>query len=323
MPRKNILFIMCDQLRYDYLGCTGHPTIKTPNIDALAKRGVNFTNTYCQAPTCGPSRNSIYTGRYVSSHGTSALHAPLRAGEMNIGHHLNPLGVRTVLIGKSHMVGDVDGMKRLGIDPQSETGNYLAQAGWEPYERDDGVHPEKLVKPGLRYNTYLTSKGYGEKNPWHWHANSVETDNGVRSGFFNDEVDRPARIDEEDSETPYMTRRAMEFLSEDDGEKPWVLHLSYIKPHWPYVAPAPYNDMYSAKDVIPAIKADDELSHPNSLIEQFRTRVAAKTFGREEARAALVPLLGRGRTLDGQQCLCRGLALQVGHLLRVSCRHAE
>ena len=42
MARKNILFIMCDQLRFDYLGCTGHPTIKTPNIDALAKRGVTF-----------------------------------------------------------------------------------------------------------------------------------------------------------------------------------------------------------------------------------------------------------------------------------------
>ena len=46
MTQKNILFIMCDQLRYDYLGCTGHPTLKTPNIDALAARGVTFSNTY-------------------------------------------------------------------------------------------------------------------------------------------------------------------------------------------------------------------------------------------------------------------------------------
>ena len=45
MAHKNILFIMCDQLRFDYLGCTGHPTIKTPNIDALAARGVTFSNT--------------------------------------------------------------------------------------------------------------------------------------------------------------------------------------------------------------------------------------------------------------------------------------
>jgi arylsulfatase A-like enzyme len=47
---KNVLWIMCDQLRYDYLGCTGHPILKTPNIDAMAKRGVRFANTYVQSP---------------------------------------------------------------------------------------------------------------------------------------------------------------------------------------------------------------------------------------------------------------------------------
>ncbi len=290
MARKNILFIMCDQLRFDYLGCTGHPTIRTPNIDALAARGVTFANTYCQSPTCGPSRNSIYTGRYVSSHGTSALHAPLRVGEMNIGDHLNPLGVRTVLVGKSHMVPDKEGMERLGIDPESARGKHIAQAGWEPYERDDGIHPDALVDPDLRYNSYLKSKGYGEaENPWHWVANAVEANDGVRSGYFNDCVDLPARVADEDSETPYMTRRAMDFLAEDDGETPWVLHLSYIKPHWPYVAPAPYHDMYSAEDVVPAIKVDAELDAPNGLIDSFRTRMAAKTFSRIEAREKIIP----------------------------------
>ncbi len=62
---KNILFIMCDQLRYDYLGCTGHPSIQTPNIDALAAKGVIFNRSYAQASICGPSRASFYTGRYT------------------------------------------------------------------------------------------------------------------------------------------------------------------------------------------------------------------------------------------------------------------
>lgn len=289
MTRKNILFIMCDQLRYDYLGCTGHPTIRTPNIDALAARGVTFESTYCQSPTCGPSRNSMYTGRYVSSNGTSVLHAPLRVGEMNIGHHLNPLGVRTVLVGKSHMVPDIEGMERLGIDPKGEVGRHLSEAGWETYERDDGIHPDAIVKPDLPYNEYLRAKGYGDTNPWHWAANAVETERGVRSGYFNDRVDLPARVSDEDSETPYMTRRAMEFMAEDDGQTPWVLHLSYIKPHWPYVAPAPYNEMYSADDVIPAIRSEGELEDPNSLIGLFRTRMAAKTFSWDEARDKVIP----------------------------------
>ena len=56
---KNVLFIMCDQLRWDYLSCAGHPTLKTPNIDGLAKRGVRFTRAYVQSPICGPSRMKI------------------------------------------------------------------------------------------------------------------------------------------------------------------------------------------------------------------------------------------------------------------------
>ncbi|MCY4139386.1 MAG: sulfatase-like hydrolase/transferase [Rhodobacteraceae bacterium] len=302
MARKNILFIMCDQLRFDYLGCSGHPTIRTPNIDALAARGVRFSNAYCQSPICGPSRMSIYTGRYVSSHGASSNFTPLRIGEKNIGHHLNPLGVKTILIGKSHVVGDREGMERLGIDPGSAIGVHHAQGGFEVCERDDGVHPDSMVRADLAYNDYLRSRGFTEDgNPWHWAANSVETESGVRSGFFNDRVDLPARVSDEDSETPYMTRRAIEFLSGDDGETPWLLHLSYIKPHWPYVAPAPYNDMYSADDVIPAVKSEAELSDPNPLFKHFSDRIAGRTFSNEAARKTVIPVyMGLISQIDDQ-----------------------
>ena len=302
MGRKNILFIMCDQLRFDYLGCAGHPSIKTPNIDALAKRGVRFSNVYCQSPTCGPSRMSTYTGRYVSAHGSPSNHAALRIGEKNIGHHLNPLGVRTVLVGKTHMVADKEGMERLGVEADSVIGVHHSQAGFEAYERDDGVHPDSMVRPGLAYNEYLKSKGYTEDdNPWHWAANSIETETGVRSGFFNDRVELPARVSDEHSETPYMTRRAMDFLSEDDGETPWLLHLSYIKPHWPYVAPAPYNDMYSAKDVIPPVRSDIELNNPNPLMEHLMEKVAGKTFSSQVAREKVIPVyMGLITQIDDQ-----------------------
>ena len=56
---KNILFIMCDQLRWDYLSCCGHPHLKTPNIDRLAARGVRFTRAYVQSPVCGSSRTRV------------------------------------------------------------------------------------------------------------------------------------------------------------------------------------------------------------------------------------------------------------------------
>ena len=88
---KNVLFIMCDQLRFDYLSCYGHPHLHTPHIDALAERGVRFTNAYVQSPICGPSRMSFYTGRYVRSHGATWNMFPLRVGEQTLAiiwHHL-------------------------------------------------------------------------------------------------------------------------------------------------------------------------------------------------------------------------------------------
>ena len=73
MPQK-ILFIMCDQLRYDYLGCTGHPYIRTPNIDALAGRGVRFDRT-CAIPDLRSQ-----SGKLIQA----AIHAPTDRCGMNI-----------------------------------------------------------------------------------------------------------------------------------------------------------------------------------------------------------------------------------------------
>ncbi len=73
---RNVLFVMTDQLRADYLSAYGHPTLKTPNIDALAVRGVRFTRACVQSPVCGPARISYYTGRYVTSHGATWNNIP-------------------------------------------------------------------------------------------------------------------------------------------------------------------------------------------------------------------------------------------------------
>ena len=70
--RPNILFIMTDQHRWDFMGCAGHPLVKTTNMDRLAAEGVRFNAAYCQAPVCVPARMSIITGRYAHSHGAAS-----------------------------------------------------------------------------------------------------------------------------------------------------------------------------------------------------------------------------------------------------------
>ena len=287
MP-KNILFIMCDQLRYDYLGCTGHPHIKTPHIDALAARGVRFDRAYVQSPICGPSRMSFYTGRYPRSHGSTWNGIPLKVGEWTMGDHLAELGMRTVLCGKTHMAADVEGMKRLGLDPFSGIGARVAECGFEVWDRLDGLHPDKVKQPS-HYQDYLKGLGYDGPNPWEQWANSAEGEDGeILSGWLMQHADKPARVAEEDSETPYATTRAMEFI-EEAGDQPWCLHLSYIKPHWPYIVPAPYHDMYGPDHVIPVQRSEAELDNPHPILAGYHQHRFSKVFAREGVRERVIP----------------------------------
>jgi arylsulfatase A-like enzyme len=297
---RNILFIMCDQLRNDYLGCYGHPSLTTPNIDGLAARGVRFTRTYVQSPICGPSRMSTYTGRYVSAHGSTWNGVPLKVGENTLGDYLRPTGMRVAIAGKTHMVPDAEGMARLGIDPQSMIGVHVSQCGFEPYERDDGVHPDQIVKRP-KYNDYLKAKGYDGSNPWHSWANSIEDDDGrTVSGFFMKHVSRPARVEEADSETPYITGRAMEFI-EETGDRPWCLHLSYIKPHWPYVVPAPYHSLYGPADVIAAVRSPLERVDPHPIYRSFMNERVSRAFSGEKVRQTVIPAyMGLIKQIDDQ-----------------------
>lgn len=289
---KNILFIMADQLRWDYLSCYGHPHLHTPNIDSLAEHGVRFDRAYVQSPVCGPSRASFYTGRTVFSHGSTWNRVPLPIGEMTLGDYLRPHGVRTAVVGKTHMVPDSDGMARLGLNTSTEIGLMVSQPGFDPYERDDGLHPTPLLKRRggkLLYNDWLREQGYEGENPWNDYANSADGENGeVLSGWLLENSNLPARVKEEHSESAYMTMRAMEFI-DDAGDEPWLCHLSYIKPHWPYIAPAPYHDMYGADTWMPIHRNNKELQDPNPVYRAFTEGKVSQTFSRQGVRETVMP----------------------------------
>ena len=99
---------------------------------------------------------------------------------------LRPLGVRPVIVGKTHMIPDVEGMEWLGIDPNSPIGVTIAECGFEPYERDDGLHPVRAVRSRTRATTtYLRRHGFDGRNPWEDWANSAEGDDGeLLSGWL-------------------------------------------------------------------------------------------------------------------------------------------
>ncbi|MEK7344665.1 MAG: sulfatase-like hydrolase/transferase [Pseudomonadota bacterium] len=286
---KNILFIMCDQLRADYLSCYGHKTLATPHIDGIAKRGVKFDRAYCQSPNCGPSRASFYSGRYVFSHGATWNFIPLPLGEQTMGDHLRASGMRVAVVGKTHMYADRDGLTRMLLPTDSAQGKYVAEAGFEPYERDDGIHPDSKVDPKLAYNEYLRSHGMTGDNPWHTWANAgVDAQGQIASGWYYRNAHLPTRVPDEHSETAYMTHRAMDFMTEQ-GDKPWMLHLSYIKPHWPYIAQAPYHKLYGADDVQAPIRAAHERDNDHPVYAGFRQHPEGRAFSRDADRLNVIP----------------------------------
>ena len=155
------------------------PTLHTPNIDALAARGVRFTRAYVQSPVCGASRMSFYTGRYVQSHGARWNGVPLKVGEMTLGDYLRPLGVRSALVGKTHMRADREGMAaprhRPGLDHRRAR-RRMRLRPLRARRRHAGLGPDGRYDPQIpRYNGYLNEQGYAGDNPWHDWANRRAT----------------------------------------------------------------------------------------------------------------------------------------------------
>ena len=292
---KNILFIMCDQLRADYLSCAGHPHLKTPAIDSLAARGVLFPRAYVQSGVCGPSRMSYYTGRYVFSHGATWNRVPLSLREKTIGDYLRPAGIRVALAGKTHVLPDLDGLERYGIEGGSAIAALMRAGRFEELDRYDGHSP-----PGEEsgYAAYLRAQGYNSDDPWSDYVISADGPDGPVSGWQMRNVHLPARVAEEHSETAYMTREAMRFV-EDMGDKPWFLHLSYVKPHWPYMAPAPYHKMYGAKDCLPLNRDERELVDQHPVLAAYRQHEESQSFQRADAPDIVRPAyMGLIKQLD-------------------------
>ncbi|MFJ2339751.1 alkaline phosphatase family protein [Pseudomonas protegens] len=304
-PVRNVLYIMCDQLRRDYLSCYGHPHLHTPNIDRLANAGVRFSRAYTQGTICGPSRMSAYTGRYVSSHQVAWNAVPLPLEELTLGDYLRPHGIRTALVGKTHATPNLDALQRLAIDPESAQAEVLNEVGFEPYFRHDGIYPDDPVFDDKResapYTHYLRDLGYQGRNPWHDWANAGAGEQGeIRSGWKMRNAHLPARVAQEHSETVYTTDRAIDFISEQ-GEQPWCLHLSYIKPHWPYIAPAPYHALYGPEQVIPAVRAAPGQLSDHPVYAAFRQHEESLNFSRDEVRLNVVPTyMGLIKQVDDQ-----------------------
>ena len=271
---RNFLFIMCDQLRADHLSCYGHPHLHTPAIDALAARGVQFDNAFVQSGVCGPSRMSFYTGRYMSSHRATWNRVPLPIDEWTLGDYLEGIGHDLVLFGKTHWLPPAPGPAGVPL-PQGRAGR---QGGFVELARHDGHHAE----PDGPYARWLRSQGYDSPDPWtDYTISTVDAAGVVHNGWNMRNVHLPARVREEHSETAYTVSQAIDYIRAREHQ-PWSMHLSLVKPHWPYVAPSPYHAMYGVEQCLAPVRSTQEREHAHSAYRAYMDHPESRNFARDE-----------------------------------------
>lgn len=107
-PRPNFVQVLVDDLRFDELGCTGHPFARTPHCDRLARQGTTFTNAFATTPLCSPSRASFLTGQYAHTHGIldNVARDALSHRLLTWPRLLHEGGYETAILGKWHMGND-------------------------------------------------------------------------------------------------------------------------------------------------------------------------------------------------------------------------
>ncbi|HKQ72560.1 MAG TPA: sulfatase [Blastocatellia bacterium] len=139
--RPNIVFILVDDLRWDELGIAGHPYVKTPNIDRIAREGAMFRNAFMTTPLCSPSRASFLTGQYARTHGITDNVDRSAASHKLVTFPLllHQSGYETAFVGKWHMGND--DKPRPGFD------RWVSFKGQGAYYSPDINEDGKAVKP--------------------------------------------------------------------------------------------------------------------------------------------------------------------------------
>lgn len=219
--RPNVLLIYADQHRFDCLGAMGHPDVKTPHLDALARDGVLFRNSFCTWPVCTPSRYSILSGLYVRQHRNGSNRDTLLPGTPTFAGRLREAGYRTKAVGKMHFTPaylDV-GFDEMELAEQNGRGRFV-----DDYHR-------YLQERGLVDTTDLIDQEqpYRERAPKsYW-----ETFGAGRSN-----------LPEEHHSTTWIGNRSVETLTRWKSGEPGLLMVGFIKPHHPFDPPAPWDAMY-------------------------------------------------------------------------------
>ena len=206
MSKKNIVFILADQLRHDFCGCYGADWLKTPHIDQLAKEGVRYTNTISPSPICVPARASLLTGKSPIANRVADNSKWLRPDHNEMGiytwpHLLNEKGYHTAAIGKMHFY---------------------------PWDIQEGFQHRVIAEDKRHieiqddYTLYLKKHGLNRM-----HGSASE-------GYYENVGAILSTIPEKYQIDRFVCEEACAYLDCMDTEQPFAMMIGFPGPHCPY-----------------------------------------------------------------------------------------
>ncbi len=256
----NIVFFCTDQQRADLLGCMGHPQIRTPNIDALARRGVLLRNLYVQGTVCMPSRASILTGRYPSQHGVIDNGFDLPQSETTLAHALRRNGYHTMLAGRSHLVC---------------TQPHHILPDTEYYGFNECSHAQVYCGGTDPYNDYLRwiRTDHPDLYPEVAYANSskrwIVPQRDDMGGFWTKDLDENRTL------TAWVVQRSLEMIDAHRTarpDQPFFHWAGTWDPHSPFRVPPPWDRMYPPETIPLPVRTEDEMASLPPPLHDFDVR---------------------------------------------------
>lgn len=242
----NVIFLMTDQQRWDALGCN-NPLVHTPNLDRLAKRGVNFRQAVCNVPMCMPSRYSMMLGLYPSQTGVRCNAQMIPNDEslpaLPLPEIFRQAGYQTAGFGKTHWYEALGKERMQAVDFRPTLRGFEVRAC-----EHDGVHRE----PG--------SLSYSESDPngalamyEELSANKNKYPSNVQFGGVDGPwsfLGWPSHVPAEHHSGAWLTAQCLDFIEHKrDSSRPLFLYLSLDEPHAPIRPPEKYLAYYKLEDI--------------------------------------------------------------------------
>ena len=281
--KPNVLFIVIDQLRADCVFGPLSQYVDLPNIRRLADDAVSFRNHYSVTSPCGPSRVSLLTGQYASNHGAVRNGTPLKHKTPNVATVAREHGYNPLLFGYTDTA----------YDPR-----YL--------DADDPrLFSYEELAPG--FTEAVRMRLESDCSEWYAHLEALGYETAPYPEMYRpvgNHPTSPARYKAEHSDTAFLTDRTIEVLSEQ--EQGWFALLTYIRPHPPFVAPAPYNAMYAPSGMPKPKQTEKPDWHPFAATARALSNPAKNVEGFPDLEAT-------DETAQMLRALYFGLATEVDH----------